>query len=150
LHAGRREFHTYDAVPAGSLIAHLRAPERPAALEDLFLLADGYRVACRLAASYPGVAADLRWAAARLLATWTEADLASPAAPPDALWAVAVLGDPPERVPAVLRAAVGVVLPALQPLALAEATAADALAVAERLSTLFDIPSDRSPAAELL
>src|SRR5262245_25009197 len=86
--AGRREFGTYEALPGGP--AALRAAGRPAALEDLFLLADGVRVAARLSAAYPGVAAQLRWAGGTLAGEHT---------PPtdvfDALYAVALRGDSP-------------------------------------------------------
>src|SRR5262249_56597803 len=51
--AGRREHATYAVLPDGA--ATLRDPERPAALENLFLLTDGVRVAARLSSSYPGV-----------------------------------------------------------------------------------------------
>ena len=58
--AGRREFGTYDALPDGAEhAARARASTRP---RGLFLLADGVRVAARLAAIYPGIDAELRWA----------------------------------------------------------------------------------------
>ena len=55
---------TYEALPDGA--SALRPPGRPAALEPLFLLADGVRVAARLAAAYPGSHAELRWAAGEI------------------------------------------------------------------------------------
>ncbi len=150
MHAGRREGGTYDAVPGGALAEQLHAPERPAALAELFLLTDGYRVACRLARSYPGIAADLRWAAARLLARWTDADLGVPGVLLDALLALALRGDHPAHPSPALRAAARIVLPALSPLSRSDATAADALATAERLTGLFEVASARAPALELL
>src|SRR5262249_33289258 len=63
--AGRREHDTYAILPDGA--STLREPGRAAVLESLFLLADGVRVAARLSSSYPGVAAELRWAAEVLL-----------------------------------------------------------------------------------
>ncbi len=128
--AGRREFGTYDALPEGA--GRLRGPERPAALERLFLLADGVRVAARLAAAYPGIAADLRWAGALLAGPDTR-----PADVFDALYALAVSRDATRPLPPWLAGMARLVLPSLRPLEDAAATAADALRVAERLARLF-------------
>ena len=77
---------TYDVLASGP--GPLRAPGRPGALEDLFLLTDGFRVACRLTIAYPGVGADLRWASESLVGIETTAL--------DAVDAVLTLGLRPE------------------------------------------------------
>ncbi len=129
--AGRRLCGTYDAFPGGTAV--LRAPERPASLEGLFLLADGVRVAARLAAAFQGVGADLRWAGETLLA-----DPVTTANVFDGLLALALCqAQPPSGVPAGLAATARLILPTLQALHDPAATAADALAVAERLAVLF-------------
>jgi nitric oxide reductase NorD protein len=130
--AGRREHGTYDALPGGT--SALRAPDRPTALEPLFLLADGVRVAARLAAAYPGIDAELRWAAAEML----DDDGAPPVDVFDGLYALALHPDPSRaRVPPWLAATGRMVLPSLRPLVHPDATAVDALRVAERLAVLF-------------
>ena len=130
--AGRREHGTYDALPDGANT--LRAAGRPAALEPLFLLADGVRVAARLAAAYPGVDTELRWAAGEVLGN----DGALPIDVFDALYALALRPDAPAtRLPPWLVALGRLVLPSLRPLAAPEATANDALRIAERLAPLF-------------
>lgn len=126
---GRREHGTYD-VP--DLTAHLRRTGVPTALEELFLVADGYRVACALGSRYPGLAADLRWAGETLLA-----NDARPLALWDALLALALARRSPGRSQPALVAAAALVLPALAPLAEPGASAADALRVAERLAAFF-------------
>ncbi len=129
--AGRREFGTY-ATPALAVDAlHDEDPSRT--LEELCRLADGVRVAARLAATYPGVAADLAWASDTLLgARVAPADLL------DLLFAVAVrTTPPPRRLPTWLAATARLALPALATLADPAATAADALAVARRLRPFF-------------
>jgi nitric oxide reductase NorD protein len=130
--AGRREHGTYDALPDGG--ATLRPPSRPAALEPLFLLADGVRIAARLAAAYPGVGADLAWAAGQLLG---DSDaLAIDVF--DALFALALCPDAPTtHLPPWLVAMGRLVLPSVQSLAAPGTTAHDALRVAERLAPLF-------------
>ena len=129
--AGRREFDTYDALPAGA--DTLSGPAHPRVLEGLFLLADGVRVAARLAAIYPGIDAELRWAADALLGSrLAPADLL------DLLLALAIRQAPPPRgLPAWLAASARLVLPALASLTGPEATAHDALAVAQHLCPLF-------------
>jgi hypothetical protein len=135
--AGRREYRTYDALPDGA--SALRAPGRPAALEPLFLLADGVRVAARLAAAYPGVDAELRWAAGEVLGS----NGARPVDVFDALYALALHPDPSlARVPPWLAAMGRLVLPSLRPLAAPDATAGDALRIAERLTSLFPDTAD--------
>jgi len=135
--AGRREFASY-AVRDADLVRCLRAPGESAALEECFLLADGYRVACRLSARYPGIRADLRWACALLLARWRQSRQADPAVVLDALLALAIDGG---RASGWLGAAAAVVLPWLAPLAHEGATADHALAVARHLAPLFDAPA---------
>ncbi len=129
--AGRREFGTYDVLASGP--GPLRAPGRPGALEDLFLLADGFRVACRLTAAYPGIGADLRWASESLVGEETTVL--------DGFDAILALAFRPEAartdVPPWLRALAALVLPSLRELEHPEATSADALRVAERLAALF-------------
>ncbi len=130
--AGRREYGTYDALPEGA--GTLRGSARPPALEPLFLLADGVRVAARLTAAYPGVGAELRWAAGEMLA-----DIDSAASDVfDTLYALALCADVPiRRLPPRLEGIARLVLPSVRRLAEPGATALDALRVAERLAVLF-------------
>jgi len=141
--AGRREHATYAAIP--DLATHLRAPERPAVLEDCFLLADGVRVAHALGRDYPGLAADLRWASARLL----RASARRPAPLFDLLLARALAGADAPAGPPWLEGTAALVLPSLAPLAAPDATAADALRLAERLATLFP-ESERGLGGEVI
>jgi hypothetical protein len=129
--SGRREFDTYAVLP--DVAAYVRDAERSPVLEDLFLLTDGWRVACRMGARYPGLGADLRWAGARLLDT--------PASVFDAVLAVALRAEGMRGVAPWLAATASMVLPSLTPLAAPDATAVDALRIAERLVVLF--PQDR-------
>src|SRR5262245_49776375 len=129
--AGRRAVATDDVLPRGP--GPLRAPGRPGALEDLFLLADGLRVACRLTPAHPRTAADLRWAGERLVGAETTVLDAF-----DAILALALRPEPGRHdVPPWLLALAALVLPSLRELERPEATAADALHVAERLAALF-------------
>jgi hypothetical protein len=133
--AGRRQHGTYgdDAV-----LARLDADDRPPFLDELFLVAETYRVAHRVAAEYPGVAADVAWACRRLLGVWERQADPAPSALFDAVLALALDAHGAERpVPPWLAATAVVVVPALQPLAGASAGVADALAVAERLAPAF-------------
>ena len=133
--SGRRLHGTYDDE---TVAARLAAEERPPFLDDLFLVTDGYRVAVRVAAEYPGVGAELAWACRRLLAVWESHRDPGPAVLFDAVLALAL--DPrgtSRAVPPWLASAAVVVLPALRPLAAETATVADALAVAERLAPAF-------------
>jgi hypothetical protein len=139
--AARREFGTY----ADPVATDLCRSNRGTVLEACFLLADGYRVACRLAAAYAGIRRDLRWAAARLLSRWAEA-AATPALLFDALLARAL--DPGhEPIPGWLGDVAALVLPCLAPLAEPGATARDAAVVAEILATLLSFV-DHQEAAE--
>ena len=107
--AGRREHGTYAVLPDGA--GTLRAAGRPAALEHLFLLADGVRVAARLSAAYPGIASELRWAGEALAGEETEsADVY------DALFAMALRRGAAHDVPRWLAALAQLVLPSLRAL----------------------------------
>jgi hypothetical protein len=146
--AGRREFGTYgwegegDAAgrpPGSALVTYLRDEERPELVEEVFLIAEGYRVICRLVREYPGLAGEFRWAAEEMLRRWR-----AMAHPPeevvfDAVLAAALLGAEVWAVeaPDWLVAAADVILPALVPLAAPASTVADALALAERLTALL-------------
>jgi len=137
--AGRRLAHTYAAQrPAAegkSLYEFLVDPEKPALLEDIFLVAEGYRVAARLGREFPGIAHEQRDLALRLL------DRAMSEAPPPRstaldlvlLW---LLSDRPlETLPAWMRTFATVIGPCAAPLAGANATVDDALTIAEQLTT---------------
>lgn len=129
--AGRRLHGTYEA--AVPLTASLRAPQEPTALEDCFLLADGVRLAHAVGREYPGLAADLRWAASRLLAAADE----RPLTVFDFLLARALAGrSRPPAAPWLERTA-ALVLPSLEPLALPGTSGVQALTVARRLAALF-------------
>lgn len=145
--AGRREFGTYDFDPAGGevaeaspgagLVAYLRQGDRPELLEELFLLTDGYRVARRVMAEYPGLAVELQWAVDRMLALWAAQGEQPPdgATVLDATLALALSVSVETVCPDWLSNVAAVVLPCLAPLAAPGATAADALRVAESLTT---------------
>ncbi|MBI4516491.1 MAG: VWA domain-containing protein [Deltaproteobacteria bacterium] len=141
--AGRREFGTYDfapvlagANPSEALVAYLRQEDRPQLLEELFLLTEGYRIARRLVAEYPGLAPEFRWAGDRLLERWSR----EPAPPADAgavldgVLALALSGGGIEAVPAWLESTAPIILPCLAPLGAAGASGGDALRVAETLT----------------
>jgi len=133
--AGRRLHGTYDD-PAVS--AALASDERPAFLDELFLVAETYRIAHRVAAEYPGVATELAWACRRLLGVWERQPDPAAAVVFDAVLALALDPRGADRpVPPWLAAAAVVVIPALRALAVESATVADALAVASRLAPAF-------------
>jgi hypothetical protein len=133
--AGRRAHGTYANA---AVLARLAADDRPPFLDELFLVAETYRVAHRAAAEYPGVAAEIAWACRRLLAVWERQTDPGPVVLFDAVAALALDARGAERpVAPWLAATAVVVLPALRPLAGATATVADALAVAERLAPAF-------------
>lgn len=136
--AGRREYGTYDDA---ELVGGLRRHARASLLEELFLVTDGFRVACRLRATYPGVAADLTWAAERVLASPLRPD-----APLDPLFAAAIAAGSRIPLPPWLAGLAALVLPSLQPLADVTASAADARRVAVRLLDLFPEREDADPA----
>jgi hypothetical protein len=133
--AGRRLHGTYADQ---AVAAALSADERPPFLDELFLVAETYRVARRVAAEYPGVAAELAWSCRRLLAVWERQSDPAPSVLFDAVVALALDARGADRaVPPWLAAAAVVVLPALRLLASETATVADALAVAARLAPAF-------------
>src|SRR5262249_26242725 len=66
--AGRREFGTYAVT---DLRARLACGD-DGLLEEVFLLAEGVRIAHRVAAAYPGLASEAAWLGTRLLAGWSE------------------------------------------------------------------------------
>jgi hypothetical protein len=133
--AGRRLHGTY-ADPA--VTAALAADDRPPFLDDLFLVAETYRVAHRMAGEYPGVAGDVAWACRRLLGVWERQSDPAPSVLFDAVTALALDPRGVDRAVAPwLAAAAVVVLPALRPLAHDDATVADALEVASRLAPAF-------------
>jgi hypothetical protein len=127
--AGQREFGTFDSPDVGDRLAAAGTP-----LVEAFRLADGYRVACRLASSYRGVADDVAWAADVLLAQADVATHDDPSHLLDALLAGALARTAP---PPWLFAITSVVRPVLAPLGAPAASVDDALAVAERLVALF-------------
>ena len=141
--AGRREFDTYAALAA--LTARKEASDRGVVLEELFRLTDGYRVARRLAATYPGIAAHLRWTGERLLAP-----LCRRADTFDALLGLSLASTPAARVPPWLSRTAALVLPSIEPLAAPTATARDALRVAEQLVHLFPETDENEGAGALL
>ncbi len=124
--AGRREFGTYE-VPRDAIA--------DPALSALFCLTDGYRVARRLMRAYPGLAPDFAWVAERLVRAWGADESGRRFL--DALLLAALL--PPgmqSSVPARVAKAAAAVSPCLAPLGSPEATAYDALRVAEQLWAL--------------
>jgi len=128
--AARREFGTYDD-PA--LLARVRGDDA-ATLAEWFLLADGYRLARRLAHAYPGIGADLEWAGTALVRHWSRSQPASS----QVLDALLAHGTAPRAAaPSWLAGLAAVALPCLAPLDDPGATAATALAVAELLCTLL-------------
>jgi hypothetical protein len=129
--AARRAFGTY-ADPA--LVARLRDPERPALLEPFFLLAEAVRVQHRLAALYPGFAADGRVLGARLLEHLAGERTATQAELIDALLAHVLADAPHGPTPRWLApGAAAAVAWLVRPLAHPTATAEDSFRVAEAL-----------------
>jgi len=152
--AGRREFGTYGWVwpeggerpPGSALVAYLRDEQRPELLEEIFLIAEGYRIACRMVREYGGLADEFRWAAERLLERWMRLTLPSDEVVFDAVLAVAIAGGVGgTEPPAWLQTAADVVLPALMPLAAAEASVGDAMLVAEGLTRVLLEGAARTP-----
>lgn len=142
--AARRLYGTYDE-PA--LLEHVRDDPR-AILEPCFRTADGYRVACRLAAAYPGLAGELDWLGRHLTVCWADAAVVDAPFLADALLAFSLIASAPAVVPADwLAPAVRVAMPLLRSLATPTATAADALTVAELLVTLVPFPASGDTAA---
>jgi hypothetical protein len=150
--AARREFGTFrfeaplaapQVAPGEALVAHLRAAAAPALLEEVFLLAEGVRLHHRLAAAYPGLAADGVWAAGRLLARWWSEPAVARVVVLDALLALTLGGEPPEGpFPPWLPPDVAhLVANALAPLASPGATVEDAMRIAETLVDALTLPA---------
>ena len=142
--AGRREFGTYVPLSddAGDLVAHLRAPEQPVLLEDLFLLADGFRVGAALARVYPGLAREQQETTALLLDRYAADPPPGPGKTLDLVLAALFAGRNPARLPVWLRPLVTVVAPLLAPLAHHLATMRDALQIAHLLVDSLGEPSE--------
>jgi hypothetical protein len=142
--AGRREFGTYSSA---EVRARLASADDDGLLDELFRLAEGVRIAHRVAATYPGLAAEAAAIGARLLAGWREEERPARGVILDALLALALGAD--GRPPWLPAEAVTLVRRAVAPLAGAGATAEDALRIATELATIFAAPALRLPAAEL-
>jgi len=149
--AGRREFGTYDVtLPADAsdgLLAYLRAPQHPDLLEELFLVAEGFRVAAALARAYPGLAHEQRALAALLLTRPDAQRMPSQSELLDLLFAWLLSGRDSAGLPPWLRAMATLVAPCVAPLATRTATATDSLAVAQRLTAQLVEPGDTRPHA---
>jgi nitric oxide reductase NorD protein len=153
--AGRREFATYEAdLPAdvdGGLIGFLRAPERPELLEEMFLVAEGFRVAAALSRAYPGLAREQREVAASVLARQQPQQIPSQSTLLDLLLAWLLSGRDAVGLPAWLRPLATLVAPCVAPLANREATVNDSLAVAQLLVVQLVEPSQqRGRAGEMV
>jgi nitric oxide reductase NorD protein len=135
--AGRRAHGTYDAnLPpayAGRLVAYLRAPEHSPLLEEIFLVAEGFRVASALARAYRGLARQQRLLAAQFLAREDTQRVPSQSMLMDAVLAWLVSGGTARDVPSWLQPLASVLVPSVAPLASAAATVNDSLAVARAL-----------------
>src|SRR4029079_11177025 len=121
---------TYDLTlpaDAGSLLGFLRAPHQADLLEELFLMAEGFRIAAHLARAYPGLAREQRLAAQQILARQPAGQLPSQAQLMDAVLMWLLAGSDHGGLPAWLRPMAAVVGPCLAPLANRDATANDAL-----------------------
>ncbi|MGH3638421.1 MAG: hypothetical protein ACRDUX_05260, partial [Mycobacterium sp.] len=144
--AGRREFGTYafgsvggvedpDAPPGGALLRYLTAPERPEAVEELFLLAEGVRIHHRLCADYRGLVGEGRWVADHVLARWAEAAAQSRAQRLDAVFLLILRGAVPGPLPEwVDEEAAGLIARVVAPLAAPSATVQDSMQAAEALA----------------
>jgi nitric oxide reductase NorD protein len=137
--AARREFGTYD----DAVITRVRESDHGPLLEDCFLLADGYRLAHRLTMVYRGIGTDIRWAAEQLLTRWSAIDLPR-ALVFDAMLARAIAPHH-AQVARWIADAAAVVVPCLTPLAEPGATAQDAAAVAEVLTSLLAFARRQQP-----
>jgi hypothetical protein len=151
--AGRREFGTYDmtlpADAASGLLAFLRAPQHSHLLEELFLVAESFRVAAKLTRAYPGLARE-QPALARLILSRQPADeLPSQARLMDALLMWLLSGSAVAGLPAWLRSIAAEVAPCVAPLANRDATANDSLAVAQLLVEQLTEPGERRPQGSL-
>jgi nitric oxide reductase NorD protein len=134
--AARRTYGTYDDP---TVVAAVQDDER-GTLGPCFRLADGYRVAVRLAARYPGLATELEWLGRELVAHWASVTVPDPAMVCDGLLAVLLAGTA-LPVPAWLAAAATVAAASGRKTGKATATAADALVVAHLLATVVPFPA---------
>lgn len=151
--AGRRDFATYEIdLPdpaAASLVNYLRSPEQPDLLEELFLLAEGFRIAAALARHYPGLAREQRALMADIL------DRHQTRRPPqqgvvlDCALAWLLAARPAQEVPGWLQSVAHTVAPCVAPLASATATANDALQVAQVLAAQLAQPRQARSDADL-
>ena len=145
--AGRREFDTYAAnLPADagdSLVGFLRAPQHPELLEELFLVAEGFRVAAALSRTYPGLAREQRELAAAVLSRPQPDHVPSQSVLLDLLLAWLLSGRDAAGLPVWLRPLATLVAPCVAPLAHREATVNDSLAVAQLLVGQLVEPSER-------
>lgn len=133
--AGRREFGTYR-------VDLQRALQEPAWLEELFLLAEGARIAHCVARAYPGSAAESAQLAAALIGHWHEA---APARVRfcDVLLALALA--PGSRAPAWLPPMAARQLRApLERLQAPQASVRDSLQVARELALFFQLDAERA------
>jgi hypothetical protein len=142
--AGRREFGTY----AADGLRRRLARDDGGLLEETFLLAEGVRVAYRVAAAYPGLASEACWVAIRLLSHWAELERPARGVVLDALFALALGAE--EEPPWLPAEAASAVRAAVAPLARVDATVEDSIRVAERLAAAFAVPALRHPAAEVV
>jgi len=149
--AGRREFGTYLAdLPAeanGSLVAFLRVPQHPELLEELFLLAEGFRIAAALARTYPGLAREQRELVAHLLSRVGNDAIPSQSVMLDALLAWLLSARDTVGLPVWLRPMAVLVAPCVVPLANRDATVNDSLAVARLLTDQLIEPAEQRQAS---
>jgi len=136
--AGRRLAGTYagrrPAAEAKSLYDFLVDPEKPAVLEDLFLVAEGFRVASQLGRAYPGLANEQTELACHLLDR-LDRDFAPPQSTALDMVLMWLLSQRRlDVLPPWLRTLAAVIGPCAAPLALETATADDSLTVAEQLT----------------
>jgi len=145
--AGRREFGTYRAdLPqefAGNLFGYLRAPVHPPLLEELFLVAEGFRVAAGMARSYPGLARQQQQIAQDFLARQDALHVPSQPTLMDALLAWLLSGDHTREQPFWLRPMAAALAPCVAPLASREATVNDALEIARQLTAQLAEPGEQ-------
>ena len=145
--AGRREFGTYefssgdsaDGPPGNALWRYLNQPEHPPLLEELFLLAEGFRVYRRLCAEYRGLAGEGEWAGRQMIRVWQKAPGSDRGL--DGLFAFLLAGLPLAECPQWLEPQIAVLLVRfLAPLAAPGAGVADAMRIAEELARLLAEP----------
>ncbi len=137
--AGRWEHGTYAGAENGELDWQraLAQSEPRMQLAEWFSLAEGYRVACASARSYPAWAAEQEALARALLRLWHERGENVRVSWFDRLLAWLLSGEPPAAAPAGLGDVVKVVARALEPLRHPGASADTALALAQVLAQSF-------------